>query len=101
MCTDDNPAPVAEQSPPDAQTFATTAHLLAAIDSGMHLCSSDFSSWGIDESVDTAKMAVLGVTDDGQRRVRVPADTLIDLRGGDCVCMDRTRSTLDQQGWEI
>lgn len=36
-----------------------------------------------------------------QRRVRVPADTLIDLRGGRCVCVDRARSTLDRQGWEI
>jgi hypothetical protein len=36
-----------------------------------------------------------------QRRVRVPADTLIDLRGGRCVCVDRARSTLDRPGWEI
>jgi hypothetical protein len=36
-----------------------------------------------------------------QRRVRVPADMLVDLRGGHCVCVDRARSALDRQGWEI
>jgi hypothetical protein len=101
MCTDDDSAPVAEQSRPEAQTFSTTAELLAAIEPGMHLCSSDFNSWGIVESVDTAKLAVLGVTNSDHRQVRVPADALIDIRGGHCVRIDRVRATLDQQGWEF
>jgi hypothetical protein len=101
MCSDDTPAPVAEQSHPSAQTFATAAEFLAAIEPGMHLCSSDFNSWGIVESVDTDKSAVLGVTNDDHRHVQVPADTLIDIRGGHCVRIDRVRATLDQQGWEI
>ncbi|ORA82361.1 hypothetical protein BST29_11655 [Mycobacterium malmoense] len=98
MCTDENPA---EQSRPEAQTFATTAEFLAAIQPGMHLCSSDFNGWGVVESVDTAAPAVVGVTNADQRRVRVPADTLIDIRGGHCVRIDRVRATLDGQGWEI
>ncbi|HYB39934.1 MAG TPA: hypothetical protein VEF72_32255 [Mycobacterium sp.] len=97
--TDDNTAPVAEQSRSPAQTFASTAEFLAAIEPGMHLCSSDFNAWGIVESVDTE--AVLGVTNHDQRRVRVPADALIDIRGGHCVRIDRVRATIDQQGWEI
>lgn len=101
MCTDDNPAPAAVQSRPEAQTFATTAEFLAAIEPGMHLCSSDFNSWGIVESVDAGAPSVLGVTNGDQRHVRVPADTLIDIRGGHCVRIDRVRATLDQQGWEI
>ena len=101
MCTDDHPGPVAEQSRPEAQTFATTAEFLDAIQPGMRLCSSDFNGWGIVESVDTVASAVLGVTNGDRRRVRVPADTLIDIRGGHCVRIDRVRGTLDQQGWEI
>jgi hypothetical protein len=101
MCTDENPAPAAEQSRPDAQTFADTAEFLATIEPGMHLCSSDFNSWGIAKSVDTNEPAVFGVTNGDQRRGRVPADTLIDIHGGHCVRIDRVRATLDQQGWEI
>jgi hypothetical protein len=101
MCTDDNTAPAAEQPRPQAQTFATVAEFLAAIEPGMHLCSSDFNGWGIVESVDADAPAVIGVTNDGQRQVRVPADALIDIRGGHCVRIDRVRATLDQQGWEV
>lgn len=100
MCTDDHPVDV-EQSRPTAQTFASTSEFLSAIQHGMHLCSSDFRSWGVVASVDTDACAVLGVTNDGHQRVRVPADTLIDIRGGQCVRIDRVRATLDQQGWEV
>jgi hypothetical protein len=51
--------------------------------------------------VATAKMTVLGVTNYGQRRIRVPADTLVDIRGGHCVWIDRVRGTFDQRDWEI
>jgi hypothetical protein len=101
MCTEDTPALVAEQSRPPAQTFANTAEFLAAIEPGMYLCSSDFNGWGVVESVDIDNPAVLGVTNGDQRQVRVPADTLIDIRGGHCVRIDRVRATLDQQGWEV
>lgn len=77
MCSDDNPALVAEHSGPEAQTFATTAEFLAVIESG------------------------IGVTNDGQRHIWVSADTLIEIRGGHCVQIDRVRATLDQHGWEI
>lgn len=101
MCTDDEYAPAAQQSPPEEQTFTTAAEFLAAIRPGMHLCSSDFNAWGVVESVDTRTAAVLGVTNDDRRQVRVPADALIDIRGGHCVRIDRVRSTLDKQGWEL
>lgn len=101
MCNDNEPAPVASQSRAEAQTFTTTAEFLVAIEPGMHLCSSDFNSWGVVESVDTGAAAVLGVTNGEQRHVRVPADTLIDIRGRHCVRIDRVRATLDRQGWEV
>jgi hypothetical protein len=101
MCTDDNTAAVGEQSRPEAQTFASIAEFLAAIEPGMYLCSSDFNGWGVVESVDIDSPAVLGATNDDKRPVRVPADVLIDIRGGHCVRIDRVRATIDQQGWEI
>ncbi len=101
MCTADQPTPVAEQQRPDAQTFHSIAEFLAAIQPGMHLCSSDFNGWATVESVETTVPAVLGITNNGHQRVRVPADTLIDIRGGHCVRIDRVRDTLDRQGWEI
>lgn len=100
MCTDEHPVD-AEQSRPAAQSFTSTAEFLAAIQHGMHLCSSDFSGWGVVASVDTDACAVLGVTNDGRQRVRVPAAALLDIRGGHCVRIDRVRATLDQQGWEV
>jgi hypothetical protein len=101
MCIDDTPASVAEQSRPEAQTFSSIAEFLAAIQPGMHLCSSDLNGWGIVDSVDIDSPAVFGTTNDNHRHVRIPAEALIDIRGGHCVRIDRVRSTLDQQGWEI
>jgi hypothetical protein len=100
MCSTDNTASVAAQSRPEGQTFSSTAEFLAAIQPGMHLCSSDFNAWGVVESVDTDQPAVLGAKNSDQRHVRVPAEALIDIRGGHCVRIDRVRATLDAQGWE-
>jgi hypothetical protein len=101
MCTEDNPTPIAGQSRPEAQTFSSIAEFLATIEPGMHLCSSDFNGWGVVASVDIDNPAVLGTTNDNHRQVRVPAEALIDIRGGHCVRIDRVRATLDQQGWEV
>lgn len=102
MCTDDNAAALdLEQSRPEGQRFSTSDEFLAAIAPGMHLCSSDFRGWGVVESVDNDNPAVLGVTNDGHRSIRVPADALIDIHGGHCVRIDRVRATIDQQGWEV
>jgi hypothetical protein len=99
MCTDDSPAET--QPHPGAQTFSGTGEFLAAIGPGMHLCSSDFKRWAVVESIDIDDSAVLGVTNGDHRKVRVPADSLIDIRGGHCVRIDRVRATLDRQGWEV
>lgn len=104
MCTDDKPATIAEPERPSAQTFDSIAEFLAAIEPGMHLCSSDFNSWATVESVepaDSGSPAVLGVTNASHQRIRVPANALIDIRGDHCVRIDRVRDTLDRQGWEI
>lgn len=89
---------------PSAQTFATTEEFLAAIKPGMELCTSDFTGWAEVERVVPGSpgsgAVIVGTRREDGRAVAVPADVLIDLRGGHCIRVDRVRATIDSQGWE-
>lgn len=97
--------PISTPPVPDMQTFDSTEAFLRAIEPGMDLCTSDFTGWADVESVEgpaggEAGIIVGRVRESGVR-VRVPASVLLDIRGGHCVRIDRVRTTVDSQGWEV
>lgn len=83
---------------PQGQTFDTTAELLAAIQPGMRLCTSDFTGWA--DVISVGEASIVGQRDSDKALVEVPQAALLDIRGGHCVRLDRVRATIDQQGWE-
>ncbi len=96
MCS--NETPREPQDAPEAQTFASSADFLAAIKPGMELCTSDFTGWAnIDE---IGPDSVRGTRRSDGVSVEVPANALLDIRGGHCVRVDRVRASIDAQGWE-
>ncbi len=103
MCKDMTPREPVDT--PSILTFSDTADLLAAIRPGMELCTSDFTGWASVEAVRTGTGetpgSVLGRRREDGAAVEVPADELIDIRGGHCVRIDRVRARIDAQGWEI
>lgn len=103
MCQNTTPAEPA--GVPSAVTFDSTEEFLNVIQPGMTLCTSDFTGWATVESViDGAggrQPGVLGRRREDGRLVEVPAEVLIELRGGHCVRVDRVRATIDSQGWEV
>ena len=84
---------------PRGQIFETYPEFLAAIAPGMRLCTSGFTGWG--EVTGTTERSVLGTRDSDGAGAEVPQEALLDIRGGHCVRLDRTRATIDRQGWEI
>lgn len=103
MCKSD--VPEVRSDGPDVQTFETVETFLTAIKPGMDLCTSDFTGWAAVESVITPGQdgpgKVVGRVHTDGRLVHVPADVLIEIRGGHCVRLDRVRATIDKQGWEV
>lgn len=90
---------------PSAQTFDSVDEFLSAIKPGMELCTSDFTGWASVTSVRTATDEHPGSVS-GKRReygalVEIPANALLDIRGGHCVRIDRVRATINAQGWEV
>lgn len=96
MCKSDSPSE--PQEAPAAQAFSDARDLLAAIQPGMELCTSDFTGWAKLEKVEAD--GVRGTRFSDGAPVRVPADALIDIRGGHCVRIDPVKATIDAQGWE-
>ncbi len=103
MCKTD--VPEARSDEPDVQTFETVDAFLDAIRPGMDLCTSDLTGWAEVQSVITPGGGepgkVVGRVHADGRLVHVPADVLIEIRGGHCVRFDRVRATVDKQGWEV
>jgi len=103
MCQ--NAAPVEPAGAPSARTFDSIEEFLSAIQPGMELCTSDFTGWasveGVSQAGETRWPSVRGRRHEDGRLVDVPANALIDLRGGHCVRIDRVRATIDAQGWEV
>ncbi|MBV9162382.1 MAG: hypothetical protein JO309_06215 [Pseudonocardiales bacterium] len=103
MCQSATPTEPAAAS--SARTFDTTEEFLNAIRPGMELCTSDFTGWAsverVNHAVDGRQSSVRGRRREDDQIVDVPADVLIDLRGGHCVRVDRVRATIDAQGWEV
>lgn len=83
---------------PEGQTFDSYPEFLRAIGPGMRLCTSDFTGWA--EITQVRDHSVLAVRDSDRRKVEVPQEALLDIRGGHCVRVDRVRATIDKQGWE-
>ena len=86
------------QGVPEGQTFDSYPEFLRAIGPGMRLCTSDFTGWA--EIAEVRDHSVLAVRDSDRRKVEVPQEALLDIRGGHCVRVDRVRATIDKQGWE-
>lgn len=86
-------------------TYDNPADLLAAIEPGMDLCTSDFTGWAAVEGVREAgagqAAAIVARTHDGARLVHVPTDVVIAIHDGHCVRIDRARATVNRQGWEV
>ena len=96
MCRSETPRE--PEGVPEAQTFSGVAEFLTAIKPGMELCTSDFTGWA---SVDEIGIeSVRGTRRSDGAAVEVPANALLDIRGGHCVRVDRVRATIDAQGWE-
>ncbi len=88
----------------DAQTFDEVGELLAALRPGMDICTSDFTGWA--DIIDVRHAAdgvgtIIALKREGQVVVHVPADVVIGIHHGQCVRVDRSRATIDKQGWEI
>lgn len=96
MCKGDTPRE--PEDAPAAQTFTGNAEFLAAVRSGMELCTSDFTAWANVAEVGTD--SVRGTRNSDGAAVEVPVSALLDIRGGHCVRVDRVRATIDAQGWE-
>lgn len=102
MCKNDQPVEV--EPAPNVRTFASVGEFLDAIEPGMDLCTSDFTGWADIESVrrgSDGPDVVVGRVRESGAVVHVPANVLIDIRGGHCVRLDRVRATVNSQGWEV
>lgn len=102
MCNSTTPI---EQNPkPKIETFETTEEFLAAVTPGMDLCTSDFTGWADIDSIENPEAGdeatIIATVRESGASVRVPANVLLDLRGGHCVRIDRVRATVNDQGWE-
>ena len=102
MCDENQPEEIVLD--PDTEIFDSVGDFLAAIKPGMELCTSDFTGWAAIESVEETAGPeggfVVGRVRTTGATVRVPASTLIDIREGHCVRLDRVRATVNDQGWE-
>lgn len=90
--------PQGPENAPSAQTFDSVAELLKVIEPGMRLCTSDFTGWA--DVLEVHDDGILGKRDNDEAIVKIPAETLLDLRGGHCIRIDHVRATIDNQGWE-
>ncbi|ODU04862.1 MAG: hypothetical protein ABS81_09010 [Pseudonocardia sp. SCN 72-86] len=97
MCS--NETPLEPEGAPSAQTFTDRSELIAAIHPGMELCTSDFTAWADIQEVGSD--GIRGAKRSDGTPVHVPANALLDIRGGHCVRVDRVRATIDAQGWEV
>lgn len=86
----------------DAQTFDDIAGLLAALRPGMDVCTSDFTGWAdiVEVRPDDDGGTIVAIKRADQAVVHVPADVVIGIHHDQCVRVDRSRATIDKQGWE-
>ncbi|MFV0405704.1 MAG: hypothetical protein ACK5LN_02600 [Propioniciclava sp.] len=103
MCS--NTKPLEPTPTPSVETFDSIEGLVAAIKPGMDLCTSDFTGWAditeIRNPEAGAEAVIVGTVRDGGATVHVPANVLLEIRGGHCVRLDRVRATVNDQGWEV